>query len=278
MADEPLPIAAEPVAAPAPAAAVAEAPAPAAVEAPAPEAAASPAPEVVAEAPAAEAIVARPSLLSTAKADGEAPKEPPAEAAKVEPVKEEPKPPEAVKEGEEPKPDAPKPEDVKAAEPEPIVYTDWVLPEGAEVDKDKVGKFTELLGTHRAPQELGQKLVDFHMAEMAEATQRLQQHNWDVWNRQQDAWMDEFRADRELGGNKELTTLSNCASVIDQYGGSPAQQAQLRQVLTDTGAGNHPLVIRLLNNVAKVLKEGSMAPAPKAPAPTASRSERRYTK
>lgn len=277
MADEPLPIAAEPVAAPAPAAAVSEAPAPAAVEAPAPESVA-PAPEVVAEAPAAEAIVARPSLLSTAKADGEAPKEPAADAAKPEAVKEEPKPPEAVKEGEEPKPDAPKPEDVKAAEPEPIVYTDWVLPEGAEVDKDKVGKFTELLGTHRAPQELGQKLVDFHMAEMAEATQRLQQHNWDVWNRQQDAWMDEFRADRELGGNKELTTLSNCASVIDQYGGSPAQQAQLRQVLTDTGAGNHPLVIRLLNNVAKVLKEGTSVPAHQAPALKTSRSERRYTK
>lgn len=248
------PVAAEPaaaVASPSPALAAApEAPA-AAVE-----------PVAATEAPAAPA---RTSLIAEAKT-GEEPK--PAEAAPAEA---------APVEGEAPAAEAqPSPEDVKIVEPEPVAYTDFMLPEGVQLESEKVGKYTELLGKHRAPQELGQELINLHLAEVQAVADRVQRHNVEAWDRMQDQWVSDFRSDREIGGNREITTLRNCAAVIEQYGGSPEQQAQLRQVFTATGAGNNPAVIRLLNNIGRVLSEGRPVPAAKPPAQPSSRQERRY--
>ena len=267
--------------APAPVAEAAPAPAPA----PAPAEAPAAAPEVKAEpapAPAPAEPTFRPSLMETAKAEGDAAKPAEAPAPAPEAVKRgKPVKAEESKSTELAKVEAPKPEgEAKPVEGEvlpPIEYAEFTLPEGFVPDTDKLKKFTGFLGEYRAPQELGQKLVEFYATETAELVNRLQAHNWQQWNNQQDTWIEQFRSDPEIGRNKELTTLSNCATVIDHFGGTPEQRASIRNTLTITGAGNNPDIIRLFNNVAKAQKEGRPVPANIAPVQPRSKADRRYS-
>lgn len=257
----------QPVAVPAPAAAPAPvAPAPAPAAEPAPAAAPAPAPAASSPAaaepaaPAATAPVAEPSLLS-----GEPPK-PPADPAAAAPVVE----------GE---PAAP-------AEPvAPLPTYELKFPEGFKVDDAQAGKFNELLGgyereagvDHAKFQEFGQKALDFHVAELQRVQAESDRLQTEAWSTMRNEWRESFKADPEIGGNRRETTLQAAAQIIDQFGGTPAQATELRQILSLTGAGDHPAVIRWAANIAKALSEGRPVPAvvPKPPA-MMSRKERRY--
>jgi hypothetical protein len=250
----PAPAAAAPPAAASPApAAEAPAPAPAAPEtpAPAPDAPAADAPPA-AEASKAEAAKAPGSLL------GDAGKEPvaPAEA---------PKEPTAPAEGEAPKP----------------VYAALTLPEGVTLDDSQVNVFTDMVADfelttkadHAAVEGFRQKLADFYVDE----TRRQLQAQAEMWNRTREGWRNDFIADKEIGGNRQQTTLSRCGAMIEQYGGTPVQKKELREALAVTGTGDHPALIRFINNMARVLSEGKPVPAvvPKSPV-TKSKASRRY--
>lgn len=155
------------------------------------------------------------------------------------------------------------------------------MPDGVSLDAEGVGKLTALLGEtelatkadHTAMQGLGQKLVDMYVAEMQRASQAQQ----DLWIKTRDEWRNKFIADEAIGGARREATLRNCASMIEQFGGTPEQQAELRQAFGITGMGDHPAMIRLLNNMAAVLSEGKpvLATVPRSPVP-ASKSQRRY--
>lgn len=179
------------------------------------------------------------------------------------------------------KPDAAKAE-VAPTEvvPEPISYQPFNLPTEVKFEEQALGKYTEVLGKHRATQELGQELVDMYVSEVKQTTERLQKHQWDVWSRTQEDWTNQAQTDPDFGGSRMATTLRRAGSVIEQYGGSPEQIADLRSALTATGAGNHPALVRLFNNLGKALGEGRpvVAPTPKvAPDAKPSRAQRRYT-
>jgi len=169
-------------------------------------------------------------------------------------------------------------------------------------DPERMGQFTDLLGTSTvdlelaarsgdraavaaASQQLGQKLIDFHVAEIKTAAERVADQQWEVFNRTQTEWKKAFAEDPEIGGNRIETTLAECGSIIEQFGGkvdpqtgmaNPEQVAELRKVLSATGAGNHPAVIRWVHNVARALGEGRPVPAPRPAPQQMSRAERRY--
>ncbi len=70
--------------------------------------------------------------------------------------------------------------------------------------------------------------------------------------------------------------LGRAARLMDTTMG-PEGSKQLREVLTMTGAGNHPAVISFFNKVAQQMAEGRPVPAPGGPAQTPrNRAERRY--
>lgn len=240
MADGPGPATAEPAAVAAPAPAAVE-PAPVPVAAPAAEA--TPAPAAageVATPPKAEASPAPSSVLGDAK---------PAEV----------KPEDAAK-----TPEAP-PAPVEP--PPPITYEPFNFPETFQPAEAELSEFTELLRDNRAPQDLGQKLIDFYARELDRASTAQREY----WDRTQVEWQDQCRNDPEIGGNRFDTVVKSCGRVIDEFG-----TPELRQVLTATGAGNHPAMVRFVNKIASVLAEGRPIPA-QTPAPQAgTRAERRY--
>jgi len=249
------------------------APAPVAAEIPA----GAPPPAQVAP-PAAAEPAATPAPAATSLLSEPAPA--PAPAAAPAPIAAEPpKPPEPVKAAEP----APVVESPTPAEPPPApVYEAFKLPEGAEIDATEHKKFTDLLGKfesdtkidHAKAQEFGQQLVDHYFAEM----KRVQDAGQQAWTRMRDEWKGQFLADPDLGGANQKQTLVRCASIIEQYGGSAEQVKELRQALATTGMGDHPAMIRFVNNVGRILSEPKTTAVGKQVTPASSlpKSQRRY--
>lgn len=255
-----------------------------AVETPAPEPVDTAEPVV---APAAE-VVAEPTVL------GDEPKkiepkanEKPADAKPAEEVKAEEKPKEEV-EAEEKKPEGEvKAEEAKAEEAEPVplpTYEAWKFPEGIVADDERVGAINKVFGEfeqsakidHAAMQEFGQKMVDMHGAALKDQADRIQKAYQDIWQKQTTDWLDAFKKDPEIGGNRQETTTEAARQFIRTFGGTADQQAEVKDLFNKTGIGNHPAVIRLLANANLVKREGKPIPAQKAAPAVVSKIARRY--
>lgn len=274
-APQPDSAAATPPAASAPAAAaVAEgssSPSPGGVE---PAAAAQPAP--------AAAAPHTPSLIEAAKgkdaaADGAAPPaatsettETPAQAGDeskaAEPAKEAAKEPSAeTSAGDAKAADAAS--DVKP--PEPIKYDAFKVPDQVKLEDDRVKAFTDIVGPAQVNQETAQKLIDLYVAEMQQAADRASQAQRDYWTSQIDTWKTEIRKDAEIGGNRLETSLSIAKAVIEEYGGTQEQKAELWRHISDqgNGMGSYPGFVRLMHNIGRAMNvfEDSIVPAASAP-------------
>lgn len=176
------------------------------------------------------------------------------------------------------------------------VFADFALPEGFVPDKERIGSFTEKLGesivdlellaksgdrnaVNAAAQQLGQHMLDMHVAEIQRMADATAQHQRDVWAETNKRWIDEVKSDPEIGGNRQQTALGAAKSVIERFGGTPEQRQALYRDLgqdTGTGMGNNPNLIRLLHNVASAIAEGTSVPATTPVAPPKSRSARWY--
>lgn len=215
------------------------------------EAAPSPAPAEVkpGDKPAADAKPAepgKPSFLESAKADAT-------------------KSPTEAKPGETP---AEPVEGEKPAEAAPIVYETFKVPEGLALDEGVVKDFTAILAEAKAPQEVGQKMIDLYFKEV----DKIGKYQNEVWDRTQEQWLNDIRSDAEIGGSRIETVHQTCGAVIERFGNE-----NLRKALTMTGMGNHPEMVRFLNKIGSFLGEGKPIPSARpAPAPAPSRAQRRY--
>lgn len=264
--------AAAPLAAPSGDAAPAPAPAPSAVDAaPAP---AAPAPS---ESP--------PSLLEGAigkpKTDGAAEAKPsdlkPAELAPAEV-----KPPEPAKDAAKAKDEAPAPAETAPAEtqpPAPLKYEPFKAPEGVTFGDKELRAFTDIVGTAQVPQEAAQKLLDLYLTERTALETQVASEQRDVWNRFNDTNLSQLRNDPELGGNRLDTSLSIAKAVVEEFGGSPEQQAEYWAHLKNNGMGNYLGHVRMLHNIGKklnVFEDFIVTPQPVNPNPGKSRADRLY--
>lgn len=63
-------------------------------------------------------------------------------------------------------------------------------------------------------------------------------------------WLSEVRADRELGGENITATKKNIGEAIDAFGNDA-----LREFFKSSRLGNHPEMVRFLNNVGKAVSQ-----------------------
>ncbi len=266
-----------------------------------------PAPETVApsqspatatpQAPASEPAAVEPAALSPAAEAPVAEATPaPETTPAAEPAPEAPKSEETSLLGDLTKPDEPKAEEKPTEEApkaeEPAIqlptYEKFTLPEGVTLDEAKLGDFTKILGEfetetktdHTKMQLLGQRMLDTYTKEATEAHQRMAQNQIDVWNRTREGWKEDFRKDKEIGGNRQQTTLKQCKALLDRYKASAgeARHNALVKTFSTTGAGDNPALIHFINwNSQFAVERAKPVPAtvPKAPN-TTSRSKRRY--
>lgn len=186
------------------------------------------------------------------------------------------------------------PAEAEAAAPEapaenvPLpTYEAYALPEGAKLDDASVGKFNELLGrfeqttgsNHAAVQALAQGIIDMYVAEQGDAATRMQQLQKDTWERVNNQWKDDVKADPQIGGKRYETTIRQAAAVLDRYGQTVGAEREksLREALGWTGAGNNVEVIRFMNWASRFVTEQTRPVAaivPKAPSLKSPRSNR----
>lgn len=163
-------------------------------------------------------------------------------------------------------------------------YEPFVIPDDIKLEDTKLVEFTKELGEFQnltkagqaEVQAFGQKLVDRHLAEVQSATQRLSELYENAWKKQTSDWYESFKADPEIGGNREQTTVNAALEFVRTHGGNDAQQAEFRKLMETTGVGNHPAVIRLMANAMNAYREGKPLPAVKPVAQPTSKVSKRY--
>lgn len=136
-----------------------------------------------------------------------------------------------------------------------IVY-EFTAPEGVTLDQARVDKFTAVAKELKLPADKAQALVD--LATEVEVA-RVAEH--EALKAQ---WADEIKADKELGGDKLDQSL---ATAQKAFGLLPAADVEsFKQLLNQSGFGNHPSMVRWMHAVGKALSEDSFVPGGKAPA------------
>jgi hypothetical protein len=183
------------------------------------------------------------------------------------------------------------------AEPPPApVYEPFKLPEGAVADSEAIGKFTELLGKHTLPQEVGQELMDLYAEQQGRLQESLAKHQWDTWENTKKEWVNQFENDPDMGRNRRDTTLNAARKAIGwAYGlGIPGKELSATdkakaeagrsaywQAMAVTGSDVHPENVRAWLNVHNLLsKYLTERPAPPAALPpqrvAGNAADRRY--
>jgi len=131
----------------------------------------------------------------------------------------------------------------------PESYADFTVPDGLVADPQLAAEFKVLAKECGLPQEAAQQLVDLYaerVRDLAESPNRL-------WQQTQGEWRQQARSDREIGGARFAANVALANKAVDTFGG-PA----LRQALGQTGAGNHPEVIRFFCRVGNAISEDAM--------------------
>ena len=124
----------------------------------------------------------------------------------------------------------------------PEKYETFTLPEGVEVDDASLKEFGEIARDLGLSQKNAQKLVDLETKRIEAAVKA----HGESWNKVVSGWLDEAKADKEIGGDKYDAVLEVGKGAIKKFG-TPA----LVKALDDLGMGNHPEFIRFMYRVGK---------------------------
>lgn len=145
-------------------------------------------------------------------------------------------------------------------------YEPFTLPEGMKADDALMGKFTDLAGTQKLTQEQAQAFMSLGTEAINSAVKAASDHmlneQWRQHNEMRQGWVDEIRKDPIIGGNKFDTSLTNARKMVELLVPKERQQA-FDQMLTITGAGDHPEFHRFMHSIGQWLNE-PIAPKPAA--------------
>jgi hypothetical protein len=154
-------------------------------------------------------------------------------------------------------PDAAKPDAKESAPAAPEKY-EFTPPDGYEFDPRTIGAFSEVAKELGMPQESAQKILDKMAPAMAEKEAARME---EIRNE----WADAAKADKEFGGDKLTDSLASAKKALDAFG-SP----ELKDLLNQSGLGNHPDVIRFMVRAGKAISEDGFVSGARGAGNTAS--------
>lgn len=220
-------------------------------------------PSLLSEATGKETPSGQPAPAAEPKTDAKAADAPKSETAKEQPAK--PDDPGKT----EVKADAatdPATKDATATEPPALVsIEDLKLPEGAKLDAEAGKAFVDIINDAKlSAKDRSQGLFDLHQKEITRVADAMAQHQRKVWDDTNAGWKEQTR--KEFG-NRLDTALGTGKAVIEEFGGD--RVSRILQFLDYTGAGNHPDVIWLFDNIGKklgIFENNIVGANPKVPA------------
>ena len=132
---------------------------------------------------------------------------------------------------------------------------EWAAPEGVTLDESIMGSLSEVAKELNLPQAAAQKLVDKIAPVMA-------QRQVEQFEALRTEWRQASSSDQEFGGAKLTENMAVAKKALDAFA-----TPEFRQLLEQTGMGNHPEVIRTFYRAGKAISEDGLVSgsAPKAP-------------
>lgn len=132
--------------------------------------------------------------------------------------------------------------------PVPLTAADIKLPEGFEAPEEMLSSFAELLNdSNLSAAERAEKLVNLHAEAMKTASEKISED----WQKTREAWVDQVKNDPDIGGDKLEGSLADIAKLVDEFGGQ-----EFRDVMDESGLGDHPVIVKFLHKIAKSFAEG----------------------
>lgn len=133
------------------------------------------------------------------------------------------------------------------------------MPEGFTIDNDAMKTFLDVFNNSElTPTQRGQALIELQAGLSTKSEEARSQ----AWQEQRQAWVKSVSDDPELGGANLTNTLSSIGALMDRHGND-----EIRAAFDQTGAGDHPAIVKFLHSLSKLLVEAKPT-ALGNPAPT----------
>ncbi len=130
----------------------------------------------------------------------------------------------------------------------PEAYEDFTFSEGVKVDAEAVETFKTLAKEHNLSQADAQKFADLG----GKLSQQWETKLQDSMKAARTEWVNQAKTDKEFGGDKLNENLAVAKKGLDTFG-----TPELRQLLNESGFGDHPEVIRVFHRIGKAISEDS---------------------
>lgn len=120
-----------------------------------------------------------------------------------------------------------------------------VIPEGMELDQTRMDSFTELAKESGLSQEKASKLAAYGIQLMQESAEAVQQQFVERVN----AWGEQAKTELGAEYNNTVQLAATGVEVLER------QIPELRAMLNETGAGNHPVMVKAMAAIGKLVAE-----------------------
>ena len=167
------------------------------------------------------------------------------------------------------------------SEPAAIAVEDLTFPEGFNRNDETLKVLTDTLESKDlSEQERAQALVDLYTTGMQEQADKLEND----WQTERSKWVDATKELPKIGGDNLDASLGKIAKLIDEFGVTTDAQGvvskelgeQFRQVLNDSGLGDHPTIVHFMVNVANAFSEGTPVSGEPSPASERTQAQKMY--
>lgn len=134
---------------------------------------------------------------------------------------------------------------------------DLKLPDGSNLDASYLEQTKALAKELGLSQEAAQKLVERDSGLLSSVSER----NAVQVREKTEQWAKDAQADKEIGGGNFQSSVTDARTALDRFG-SP----EFKNMLNQSGVGNHPELIRILARVGKAMREDKMVTTSSQPA------------
>lgn len=130
----------------------------------------------------------------------------------------------------------------------PIEYEDFAVPDGMEIDETVLNGAKDVFSKHGISQEAANDLVAYYTGMLSDQMKASQE----AFSAQQQSWVDELKADKEIGGEKLDRSIMVAQKAFNKYAND-----ELRETLTNTGLDRHPDMFRFFVKLANDVLDDS---------------------
>lgn len=123
------------------------------------------------------------------------------------------------------------------------------LPKDAVIEAGALERLTTFAKAEKLSPEVAQKALELANAEVAADRTRQSEANAEAFKTMAfETWMTELKADKEFGGEKFDATVLESSRAVAKF-----ITPEEKQILNDTGWGNHPMLVRFFARVGRTM-------------------------